>query len=345
MSSIKRTDILVVGSGLSGLAIALMIPDKFRITLISKCTLDDCSTAWAQGGIAAVSSSSDSFAKHYNDTIKSGHGLADKDVAMSIIKEAPDSIKWLIKKNIKFTKTNSSINLALEAGHSERRIHHIMDNTGKIIHSKLLEEVRAKKNISIVEYHQVIDLITSGGETNKFRNCLGAYIFNKKKKCVETYISEKVIMATGGASKLYQFTSNPKTSTGDGIAIAWRAGCKIANMEFIQFHPTCLYHPHAKSFLISESLRGEGGKLLTPLNKPFMGKYDSREELAPRDIIARAIDFEMKRFGFSNVLLNISHKSSTFIKKRFPIIYKKCLSVGIDITKKPIPVVPASHYT
>ena len=345
MNSIKRTDILIAGTGLSGLAVALMLPEKFKVTLITKDKFDACSTAWAQGGIAAVSSTSDSFEKHFNDTLKNGHGLVNKDVAETIINEAPNAINWLIEKNIKFTKNHGSINLTLEGGHSERRIFHILDKTGKVIHNKLINEIKTKKNINIISNHQVIDLITTKANTGKSKECLGAYVFNQKEKYVETYISKKVILATGGASKLYQFTSNPKTSTGDGIAIAWRAGCKITNMEFVQFHPTCLYHANAKSFLISESLRGEGGKLLTPQKDSFMDKYDSRRELAPRDIVARAIDFEMKKYGFSHVLLDISHKPASFIKKRFPIIYKKCLSLGIDITRMPIPVVPASHYT
>ena len=344
MNSIKRTDILIVGAGLSGLAVALMLPEKFKVTLITKDKFDACSTAWAQGGIAAVSSTSDSFEKHFHDTLKNGHGLVNKDVAEIIINEAPNVINWLIEKNIKFTKNHGSINLTLEGGHSERRIFHILDKTGKVIHNKLINEIKTKKNINIISNHQVIDLITKAN-TGKSKECLGAYVFNQKEKYVETYISKRVILATGGASKLYQFTSNPKTSTGDGIAIAWRAGCKITNMEFVQFHPTCLYHANAKSFLISESLRGEGGKLLTPQKNSFMDKYDSRKELAPRDIVARAIDFEMKKYGFSHVLLDISHKPASFIKKRFPIIYKKCLSLGIDITRIPIPVVPASHYT
>ena len=345
MNSIKRTDILIVGAGLSGLAVALMLPEKFKVTLITKDKFDACSTAWAQGGIAAASSTSDSFEKHFHDTLKNGHGLVNKDVAEIIINEAPNAINWLIEKNIKFTKNHGSINLTLEGGHSERRIFHILDKTGKVIHNKLINEIKTKKNINIISNHQVIDLITTKANTGKSKECLGAYVFNQKEKYVETYISKKVILATGGASKLYQFTSNPKTSTGDGIAIAWRAGCKITNMEFVQFHPTCLYHANAKSFLISESLRGEGGKLLTPQKNSFMDKYDSRKELAPRDIVARAIDFEMKKYGFSHVLLDISHKPASFIKKRFPIIYKKCLSLGIDITRIPIPVVPASHYT
>ena len=345
MNSIKRTDILIVGAGLSGLAVALMLPEKFKVTLITKDKFDACSTAWAQGGIAAVSSTSDSFEKHFHDTLKNGHGLVNKDVAEIIINEAPNAINWLIEKNIKFTKNHGSINLTLEGGHSERRIFHILDKTGKVIHNKLINEIKTKKNINIISNHQVIDLITTKANTGKSKECLGAYVFNQKEKYVETYISKKVILATGGASKLYQFTSNPKTSTGDGIAIAVRAGCKITNMEFVQFHPTCLYHANAKSFLISESLRGEGGKLLTPQKNSFMDKYDSRKELAPRDIVARAIDFEMKKYGFSHVLLDISHKPASFIKKRFPIIYKKCLSLGIDITRIPIPVVPASHYT
>ncbi|MEC9205577.1 MAG: L-aspartate oxidase [Pseudomonadota bacterium] len=343
MESIKRTDILIAGSGLSGLAAALMIPKNYKVVLVTKNNLEDCSTAWAQGGIAAVAAASDTCEKHFQDTVKNGHGLVNEDIAMNIIGEATNAINWLKEKNIKFTEENGSIDLTLEAGHSERRIFYILDKTGRIIHKKLLDEIKTRRNIKIIDKHQIIDLITTNSK--KTKECLGAYIFSQESKSIKTCVAERVILATGGASKLYQFTSNPKTSTGDGIAIAWRAGCRIANMEFVQFHPTCLYHPHAKSFLISESLRGEGGKLLTPLQNSFMEKYDSRKELAPRDVVARAIDTEMKKYGFLHVLLDISHKSSTFIKKRFPIIYKKCLSMGIDITKTSIPVVPASHYT
>ena len=345
MNDIKNTDVLIVGSGLSGLTAALMLPDNIKITIITKGKINQCSTSWAQGGIAAVLASTDSFKKHLNDTIHNGQGLVNKNVAMTIIKEAPSCIQWLINNDIQFTKTKNKINLTLEGGHSERRIAYIEDKTGLVIHNKLSDVLKSKKNIKIIEECQIIDLIVKKNSSTKRKECSGAYLYQKKVNKILTIHSKYLIMGTGGASKIYQFTSNPKTSTGDGVAVAWRAGCTISNMEFIQFHPTCLYHPSIKSFLISESLRGEGGKLLTPDGNTFMEKYDNRKELASRDIVARAIDNEMKTHGYSNVFLDISHKSSSFIKKRFPLIYDKCLSVGIDITKEKIPVVPASHYT
>ena len=345
MDDIKNTDVLIVGSGLSGLTAALMLPDDIKITLITKGKINQCSTSWAQGGIAAVLASTDSFKKHLNDTIHNGQGLVNKDVAMDIIKEAPSCIQWLINNDIQFTKTKNKINLTLEGGHSERRIAYIEDKTGLVIHNKLSDILKSKKNIKIIEECQIIDLIVEKNNATKRKECLGAYIYQKRVNKILTIHSKYLIMCTGGASKIYQFTSNPNTSTGDGVALAWRAGCTISNMEFIQFHPTCLYHPSIKSFLISESLRGEGGKLLTPDGNTFMEKYDNRKELASRDIVARAIDNEMKTHGYSNVFLDISNKSASFIKKRFPLIYDKCLSVGIDITKEKIPVVPASHYT
>lgn len=343
MSKLKNTDILIVGSGLSGLSLALMLPDSLKITIITKSKLNECSTAWAQGGIASVLSKSDSLIKHENDTLKNGHHLNNPDVVKEIIKEGPDCIKWLTDNEVQFTKKRNEINLTLEGGHSERRIAHINDETGNILHKDLSKLVKSKNNIKIIEDAQIIDLIY--GEIKFKKVCIGAYIFQRSTNNVHTINCSNLILATGGASKIYQFTTNPNTSTGDGIAAAWRAGCTISNMEFIQFHPTCLYHPSIKSFLISESMRGEGAKLLTPNLEQFMSNYDSRKELAPRDIVARAIDNEMKTYGYHHVFLDISHKSSKYIKKRFPTIYNKCLSVGIDITQQPIPVIPASHYT
>lgn len=341
----KNTDILIVGSGIAGLSAALMLPNNLKVTLITKGYSKDCSTSWAQGGIATVLSETDSFKKHINDTIKNGVGLVDKDIATSIINGGPSCINWLQSQGILFTTKNNEIDLTLEGAHSERRIAYIRDETGSIIHKVLSEKIKLKKNIEVLEENSLVDLITENNDLDNTNRCLGAYIFSTSTNDIFTVKAKKIILATGGASKLYQFTSNPNTSTGDGIAAAWRAGCTVSNMEFIQFHPTCLYHPNIKSFLISESLRGEGGILYTPDNKRFMQDYDIREELASRDVVARAIDNEMKIHGYSNVYLDISHKSSSFIKKRFPTIYKKCLSVGIDITKERIPVVPASHYT
>ena len=344
MRSIESTDILIVGSGISGLSSALMLPDNIKVTLITKNRLEDCSTSWAQGGIAVVLSETDSFAKHIADTVENGHGLVNKEVAKKIIKQGPHCIKWLESMGIQFTTNKDNItDLTLEGAHSQRRIAYIKDETGAVIHEKLNQKIKTKKNITILEECQIIDLITE--KKNNKENAIGAYVYRKKSADVLTINAKRVILATGGASKLYKFTSNPKTSTGDGIAAAWRAGCTSVNMEFIQFHPTCLFHPDVKSFLISESLRGEGGKLYTPNGTRFMKKYDAREELASRDIVARSIDYEMKINDLSNVYLDISHKSEIFIKKRFPKIYNKCMSIGIDITKEWIPVIPASHYT
>jgi len=343
MSKLKNTDILIVGSGLSGLSLALMLPTSFKITLITKSKLNECSTAWAQGGIASVLSKNDSLTKHEDDTVNNGHHLNDLNIVKEMIKEGPNCIKWLTDNEVQFTKKRNKLNLTLEGGHSERRIAHINDETGNVLHKDLSKLVKLRKNIKIIENAQIIDLIH--GEIEFKKVCLGAYVFQKNTNTIDTINCSNIVLATGGASKIYQFTTNPKTSTGDGIAAAWRAGCTVSNMEFIQFHPTCLYHPAIKSFLISESMRGEGAKLLTPKLKTFMSRYDSRKELAPRDIVARAIDNEMKTYGYKHVFLDISHKSSKYVKERFPTIYNKCLSVGIDITQQPIPVVPASHYT
>jgi L-aspartate oxidase len=341
----KNTDVLIVGSGIAGLSAALMLPNDIKITLITKGDSKSCSTSWAQGGIASVLSETDSFEKHLNDTISNGNGIVNKNVASTIIKEGPYCINWLKSHGVPFTEKDNKIDLTLEGAHSERRIAYIKDETGAVIHKILNDKVKLNKNISILEGSSLVDLITQKNSSNNKNNCIGAYVFCKNTKIIFTIKAKKVILATGGASKIYQFTSNPNTSTGDGIAAAWRAGCSVVNMEFIQFHPTCLYHPDIKSFLISESLRGEGGILYTPDNIRFMGNYDERKELASRDVVARAIDNEMKMHGYNNVYLDISHMSSNFIKKRFPTIYKKCMSIGIDITKEQIPVIPASHYT
>ena len=345
MESYKNTDVLIVGSGIAGLSLALRLSNDVKVILITKGKADECSTSWAQGGIASVTSRQDSFEKHLNDTYKNGHNIVNKKVASQIIEEGPSCINWLEEIGVPFTKDdNNCLSLTLEAAHCERRIVHIDDKTGSVLHKNLYNQVLSRKNIKILYQHQIIDVISENNLMGK-NQCIGAYVFNKKDKKIETYNAKNIVLATGGASKIYQFTSNPYTSTGDGIAVSWRAGCRITNMEFIQFHPTCLYHPDIKSFLISESLRGEGGRLFTPDKKRFMKKYDKREELASRDVVARAIDNEMKQNDYANVFLDISHRSSSFIKKRFPEIYKKCLSVGIDITNEWIPVVPASHYT
>ena len=343
MSNYINTDILIIGSGLAGLSVALSLPRDTKILLVTKDKIDACSTSWAQGGIAAVHYSNDDITDHIRDTIDTGHGLCNKKVVEEIIKQGKDSIEWLESNDIFFTRKKGEIDLTLEGGHSQRRICYIKDETGKYLHQGLIDKIKLRNNISILENTQIIDVITD--ELTGLKKCLGAYLYNRSTEKVSTIKSSHTIIATGGASKLYQYTTNPNTSTGDGIAVAWRAGCTISNMEFIQFHPTCLYHPQKKSFLISESLRGEGAKLLTKDMRPFMHKYDKREELAPRDIVARAIDNEMKTKDHEFVYLDISMKDKEFLKNRFPAIFEKCLEIGIDISKNPIPVVPASHYT
>ena len=343
MSIRINTDVLIIGSGIAGLSVALSLSEKMNVLLVTKSKMSDCSTSWAQGGIAAVRSGNDSIDQHINDTIINGHGICDNKVVRNIIEQGPDSISWLEKNGINFTKKKGELDLTLEGGHSQRRISYIKDETGKFLHLGLTQRAKNKKNITILENTQIIDLIHIN--TNKSKKCLGGYLFNKISKEVYTIRANSTILATGGASKLYQYTTNPNTSTGDGIAVAWRAGCTISNMEFIQFHPTCLYHHQNKSFLISESLRGEGAKLLTNDGKRFMHRYDPREELAPRDVVARAIDNEMKERDDKYVYLDISMRDEKFVQNRFPAIYEKCLEIGVDITKQPIPVVPSSHYT
>lgn len=348
MNKLYNFDILIVGSGLSGLSLALKLaPFKYKIAILSKGSLRACNSYYAQGGIATVIDNNDSFEKHINDTLIAGAGLCDINAVEFIIKNAPDAINWLIDEGVKFTNFDNTnyLHLTKEGGHSERRILHVADHTGASIIDTLINKVNSIANIVKFENYVAIDLITSnkiGGQDN---DCLGLYALNKVDNSIDTFSAKITVLATGGASKVYLYTSNPDIATGDGIAMAYRAGADIANMEFIQFHPTCLYHEQAKSFLISESLRGEGGILKLPNGKRFMQDFDNRLELAPRDIVARAIDFEIKRLGINNVFLDISHKPSKAIKNHFPSIYKTALKFGIDITKEPIPVVPAAHYT
>ncbi len=340
MSDRLNTEVLIVGSGMSGLIAAIKLSKKYTVTILSKSIRSECSTAWAQGGIAAVINDNDDVQNHSYDTISNGHGISNPRSVNQIIGQGKKSIELLAKLGVRFTKRGRSYDQTLEGGHSQRRIVYHNDNTGEEIHSALLREVRKNKKIQILENLMAIDLI---GKKEEF--CHGLYAYDKKQKSVVTVKARTVILASGGASKVYQYTTNPNTSTGDGIAMAWRFGCQISNMEFIQFHPTCLYHPKVKNFLISESLRGEGAKLMDPDGNHFMNKYDHRLELAPRDIVARAIDSEMKNNNFSYVNLDISFKSKDFILTRFPNIYHRCLELGIDITKEPMPVVPAAHYT
>ena len=342
MKNQYQYDVLVVGSGAAGLSLALKLAKHFRIAILSKSSLQECSTVYAQGGISAVLDAEDSLQSHIQDTLDAGAGLCNEEAVRYTVEHAREAIDWLVEEGVEFTRAdNNQFHLTREGGHSHRRVLHAEDITGQAIESSLLQQAQHESNLDLFQYHNVIDLITA--EQNK--RVLGAYVLDIKQQQVLTFRAKVVVLATGGASKVYLYTSNPDVSTGDGIAIAWRAGCRVANMEFIQFHPTCLYHPHAKSFLITEALRGEGAKLLLPDGTPFMHKFDPRGELAPRDIVARAIDHEMKRIGSDYVLLDISYKPEAFIKQHFPNIYQRCLQYGYDMTKEPLPVVPAAHYT
>ena len=343
-------DVLIIGSGAAGLSLALRLAQTAKVAIIAKARLQDGSTNYAQGGISAVIDPSDTIESHINDTLAAGSGLCDESVVRFAVEHAKEQIDWLIQLGMPFTHeippTNSTgYHLTREGGHSSRRVIHAADATGKALSKTLIDAVKQCPNIQWFENHIAIDLVTGKKLGYKVQRIHGAYILNKNSGHVELVRARFVVLATGGASKVYLYTSNPDVSTGDGIAMAWRAGCRIANMEFIQFHPTCLYHPQAKSYLISEAVRGEGGKLLLPDGTSFMDQVDPRAELAPRDIVARAIDHEMKRLGLDYVYLDISFKSADFIKSHFPNIYERCLKFGYDITKEPLPVVPAAHYT
>lgn len=352
----KKFDVVIVGSGLAGLSSALHLAKTHKVAIISKRRLLDGASNWAQGGIAAVLDSHDSFEEHISDTIVAGAGLCDENATRFIIEQSRDAIDWLIEQGVPFTKDKEAelgFHLTREGGHSQRRIIHAADATGHAVQVTLEQLVRIHPNISLFEHHYAIDVITSNKleEATLTPHCLGLYVQDVQTGDVHTFTAQHTILATGGAGKVYLYTTNPDTATGDGIAMAWRAGCRVANMEFMQFHPTCLYHPYAKSFLISEAVRGEGGILKLPpeagafAGKRFMEEYDARLELAPRDVVARAIDFEMKKRGLDYVELDISHQTPEFLQEHFPTIYARCLELGIDITKQAIPVVPAVHFT
>lgn len=341
-------DTLIIGSGLAGLALALKLADHHKVGLITKKSLLDGASGWAQGGIAAVLSEDDTLDAHIRDTLAAGAGLCDETVTRYVVEQGKAAIDWLIDQGVPFTRDHSSsmgYHLTREGGHSRRRIIHAADATGHAVQETLATRVCRHPNITILENHLSVDLITSRRLGLPGKRCFGAYALNSLSDEVITISARNTILATGGTGKVYLYTTNPDTATGDGIAMAWRAGCRTANMEFIQFHPTCLYHPHAKSFLISEAVRGEGGVLKLPDGTRFMPWHDSRAELAPRDIVARAIDFEMKKRGLDCVYLDISHQSVEFLQEHFPTIYARCLRLGINISKEPIPVVPAAHYT
>lgn len=338
-------DVLVVGSGLAGLSAALMLAPHRKVAVITKRSIGDGSSSWAQGGIAAVWDKNDSFASHIQDTLVAGAGLCDLQATRFVVENAPKVVDWLRTLGVPFSQESGELHLTREGGHSARRIVHVTDATGAAVQTTLINKVRQTPNISLFENHTLVDLITSDRLGGAERRCVGLYALDSDTGQVLTFSGAQTILATGGAGKVYLYTTNPDTATGDGIAAAWRAGCRVENMEFIQFHPTCLYHPHAKSFLISEAVRGEGGRLLLPDGTRFMPSHDARAELAPRDVVARAIDFEMKKGGFDCVYLDISHQGQAFVQEHFPTIYARCLQLGINIAHQPIPVVPAAHYT
>ena len=373
MSNDNQFDVVVIGSGAAGLTLALALAEKARVAIISKSELSEGSTYYAQGGIAAVLDAADSVDAHCADTLVAGAGLCHEDAVRFTVERSRNAIEWLISQGVAFTRDANSnkhadskdkkgansksdaasnksgeldeadYHLAREGGHSSRRIIHAADATGKAVSDTLVDRLQEHPAIKTFEHHVAIDIIVERDKPTPV--CSGVYLFDCKTSQVKAFQARFVVLATGGASKAYLYTSNPDGASGDGIAMAWRAGCRIANMEFNQFHPTCLYHPQAKSFLITEAVRGEGGKLLLPDGQPFMHNFDTRLELAPRDVVARAIDHEMKRLGSDCVYLDISHREPEFIRSQFPTIYQRCLDLGIDMCKQPIPVVPAAHYT
>lgn len=340
-------DVLVIGSGAAGLTLALSLARHAKVAVLSKTQINHGSTWFAQGGIAAVLDDQDSIDAHVADTLVAGAGLCHEDAVRFTVANSKAAIEWLINQGVSFTRENGSsdYHLTQEGGHSHRRIIHSADATGQAVHSTLIEQVQQQANIQVFEHHVAVNLITQADANSRKLRCTGAYVLDSKSDRVDVFQAKVVVLATGGASKVYLYTSNPDSASGDGIAMAWRAGCRVANMEFNQFHPTCLYHPKAKNFLITEALRGEGAYLRLPSGERFMPRFDERAELAPRDIVARAIDHEIKRLGCDCVYLDISHKSPEFIAEHFPTVKARCMEFGIDITREPIPVVPAAHYT
>lgn len=341
--------VVIVGAGLAGLTVALHLAKSQPVIVLAKRELNEGATAWAQGGIVGVLGSDDSIESHVRDTQAAGAGLVEEHTARFIAQNSAEAVEWLVDRGVPFSPDPEGplgLHLTREGGHAVRRIAHAADATGKAIHDVLLDEVKRHPNITLRERWMALDLITSRHlKRDEQPHCYGIYALDIDRQRVETLPARAVVLATGGAGKVYRYTTNPDTSTGDGIAMAWRAGCRVGNMEFIQFHPTCLYHPQERSFLITEALRGEGGQLKLPDGTRFMPAHDERAELAPRDIVARAIDFEMKKHGLDYVLLDATHLGEAFLKEHFPTIHARCLALGIDIARQPIPVVPAAHYT
>lgn len=342
MTDKRSFDTLILGSGTAGLTLALQLADQQQVAVLSKSALTEGASLYAQGGISVVLDADDSLQSHIDDTLLAGAGLCNPEAVKFTVSHAKESIAWLIDQGVAFTKegtADETYHLTKEGGHSYRRVIHADDATGRAVETTLLDKAKAHPNISLFPYHLAIDLITEDDR------CRGSYVLDINADTIHSFSATTTVLATGGAGKVYLYTSNPDVSTGDGIAMGWRAGCRIANMEFVQFHPTCLFHPQAKSFLISEAVRGEGAKLILTDGTRFMDRFHPQAELAPRDIVARAIDQEMKRLGDDCVYLDIRHQSAAFILQHFPTIHQRCLSFGIDMTTQPIPVVPAAHYT
>ena len=349
-TQIHLFDVLIIGSGAAGMTLASQLTQDYDIAILSKDEPNEGSTYYAQGGVAAVLDEYDSMESHIEDTLNAGAGLCHREIVEFTVRRSPQIIDWLVQEGVNFDKKPgvngaNPFHLTKEGGHSHRRVLHTADATGREIALTLFDTLKKYPNVSFFKQFVAVDLVKANDIGLRGNACLGAYALNLESGEVELFRANQVILATGGASKVYLYTSNPDTASGDGIAIAWRAGCRVANLEFNQFHPTCLYHPEAKSFLISEALRGEGAKLVLPDGKQFMHRFDTRAELAPRDIVARAIDHEMKRLGCDCVYLDISQKPSDFIMDHFPNIYARCAELGIDITRASIPIVPAAHYT
>ncbi len=355
----RNWDFLVIGSGVAGLTFALKVAEFGSVAIITKEGVMDSNTSLAQGGIASVFGELDSFDLHIQDTLASGDGLCNREVVEQVVQNGPDRILELIQLGVHFNLEENDnspgksprLDLGREGGHSKKRIVHAQDMTGKELERVLVEHVARHKNITVFENHIAVDLITQSTRlkrglvtTSHDDICCGAYVLDKQTHQVKTFCAQITLLATGGAGKVYLFTSNPDVATGDGIAMGYRAGATLANLEFVQFHPTCLYHPDAKNFLISEAVRGDGGVLVDEAGNPFMHHYDPQKDLACRDVVARAIDTELKKSGADSVFLDISQRESAFVKQRFPNIYRRCMELGVDMTVEPIPVVPAAHY-